>query len=85
MFGGWLDLENFSCVHILYGMYVYVFTGYKCFLSGLWLDVEDETGGLDEEWSHIQAIMKSYGCGIARESVFMAELEQEFREKLGES
>ena len=36
-----------------------------------------------EEWARIQSIMASFGSGIARESVFMAELEQEFQEKLG--
>uniref|UniRef100_A0A6A7G1X9 Ankyrin repeat and SAM domain-containing protein 1A-like n=2 Tax=Hirondellea gigas TaxID=1518452 RepID=A0A6A7G1X9_9CRUS len=36
-----------------------------------------------EEWARIQDIMASFGGGIARESVFMAELEHEFQQRLG--
>ena len=37
-----------------------------------------------EEWAKIQDIMASIGSGVVRESVFMAELEQEFQQRLGE-
>ena len=37
-----------------------------------------------EEWSRISDIMASFGGGLARESVFMAELEHEFQTRLGE-
>ncbi|KAK4287424.1 hypothetical protein Pmani_039509 [Petrolisthes manimaculis] len=36
-----------------------------------------------EEWARINDIMASFGGGLARESVFMAELEQEFQTRLG--
>ncbi|KAK8744166.1 hypothetical protein OTU49_001029 [Cherax quadricarinatus] len=36
-----------------------------------------------EEWARIQDIMASFGGGVARESVFMAELEHEFQTRLG--
>ncbi|KAL7642126.1 UNVERIFIED_CONTAM: hypothetical protein RMT77_006686 [Armadillidium vulgare] len=37
----------------------------------------------DEEWARISDIMASFGGGVTRESVFMAELEQEFQQRLG--
>ena len=37
-----------------------------------------------EEWARINEIMASFGSGLARESVFMAELEEEFQQRLGE-
>lgn len=36
-----------------------------------------------EEWARINDIMASFGGGLARESVFMAELEHEFQTRLG--
>ena len=36
-----------------------------------------------EEWAKIQDIMASIGSGVVRESVFMAELEHEFQQRLG--
>ncbi|CAL4077916.1 unnamed protein product, partial [Meganyctiphanes norvegica] len=36
-----------------------------------------------EEWARINDIMASFGSGLARESVFMAELEHEFQTRLG--
>lgn len=35
-----------------------------------------------EEWAKIQEIMASFGTGIVRESVFVAELEKEFQSRL---
>lgn len=35
-----------------------------------------------EEWAKIQEIMASFGTGIVRESVFVAELEKEFQNRL---
>lgn len=35
-----------------------------------------------EEWVKIQEIMASFGTGIVRESVFVAELEKEFQSRL---
>ncbi|XP_049826127.1 ankyrin repeat and sterile alpha motif domain-containing protein 1B-like isoform X2 [Aethina tumida] len=35
-----------------------------------------------EEWAKIQEIMSSFGTGIVRESVFVAELEKEFQNRL---
>lgn len=35
-----------------------------------------------EEWAKIQEIMASFGTGLVRESVFVAELEKEFQSRL---
>lgn len=35
-----------------------------------------------EEWAKIQEIMASFGAGLVRESVFVAELEKEFQSRL---
>lgn len=37
-----------------------------------------------EEWAKISEIMKSFGSGLVRESVFVSELEKEFQNRLGE-
>lgn len=36
-----------------------------------------------EEWAKISEIMASFGSSLVRESVFVAELEQEFQNRLG--
>lgn len=36
-----------------------------------------------EEWAKISEIMESFGSGIARESVFVNDMENEFRQRLG--
>lgn len=36
-----------------------------------------------EEWAKINEIMESFGSGIARESVFVNDIENEFRQRLG--
>lgn len=36
-----------------------------------------------EEWAKISEIMESFGSGIARESVFVNDIENEFRQRLG--
>lgn len=36
-----------------------------------------------EEWAKISEIMESFGSGIARESVFVNDIENEFRHRLG--
>jgi hypothetical protein len=36
-----------------------------------------------EEWAKITEIMESFGSGIARESVFVNDIENEFRQRLG--
>lgn len=45
---------------------------------GLGLSPFDE----QEEWLKIQEVMASFGTGIVRESVFVAELEKEFQSRL---
>lgn len=37
----------------------------------------------EEEWEKISEIMESFGSGIARESVFVNDMENEFRQRLG--
>lgn len=37
----------------------------------------------EEEWEKISEIMESFGSGIARESVFVNDIENEFRQRLG--
>lgn len=36
-----------------------------------------------EEWAKINEIMESFGSGIARESVFVNDIENEFKQRLG--
>nr|CAD7569806.1 unnamed protein product [Timema californicum] len=37
-----------------------------------------------EEWAKISEIMASFGSGLARDSVFVSELEKEFQSRMGE-